>query len=130
MSASGDEIVEFLQSLAGEYLRGVLAYDEDGFDAVYVREDVMQDRAGDESLPEDLPIIHDLALAEERLPAEVSAFGRYHATVRVFDRAVLIQLVAGENRGYGISLDPEAARQLNQFVQQCTAFLEENGGRP
>ncbi len=129
MSLVREELVAFMKDVVGKYLRGVLAYDEDGFDAVYVREDVMRSRADDASLPEDLPVIHDLALTEERLPGEVSAFGRYHATVRVFDDAVLIQLVVGENRGYGISLDPEAARQLDQFVQRCTTFLEENGGR-
>lgn len=129
MSLAREELVEFMKDVAGEHLRGVLAYDENGFDMVYVREDVVQSRTTDASLAGELPIIHDLALTEERLPAEVSSFGRYHATVRVFDDAVLIQLVTGEMQGYGISLDPAAARQLNQFVQRCTTFLEENGGR-
>jgi hypothetical protein len=129
MSLPREKLVEFMKDVAGEHLRGVLAYDENGFDVAYVREDVMQSRAEDASLPEELPVIHDLALNEERLPAEVSAFGRYHATVRVFDDAVLIQLVSGEQQGYGISLDLAAARQLDRFVQRCTAFLEANGGR-
>jgi hypothetical protein len=90
MSLPREKLVDFMKDVAGEHLRGVLAYDENGFDVAYVREDVMQSRAEDASLPEELPVIHDLALNEERLPAEVSAFGRYHATVRVFDDAVLI----------------------------------------
>jgi hypothetical protein len=130
MTVPREELVAYVKDVAGEYLRGVLAYDENGFDVLYIREDVMEVRTDDPALSADLPVIHDLALAEERLPAEVSAFGRFHATVRVFDDAVLIQLVSGENQGYGISLDPEAARQLNRFVQQCTAFLDDNGGRP
>ena len=129
MSTVREELVTFMKDVAGEHLRGVLAYDENGFDVVYIREDIMQNRSGDASLADDLPVIHDLAMAEERLPAEVSSFGRYHATVRVFEQAVLVQLVVGESRGFGISLDPAAARQLSNFVQRCTGFLEENGGR-
>ena len=126
MTVRRDELVEFMKDVAGEYLRGVLAYDENGFEVVYLRDDIVEKRVADPTLQDDLPIIHELALQEERIPAEVGAFGRYHATVRVFSNAVVIQLVSGEKRGYGVSLDTEAARQLNNFIRRCTSYMDEN----
>lgn len=46
-------------------------------------------------------------------------FGDMHATVRLFDAAIVLHFPTGHNRGTVVSLAPEVARELDTFVGDC-----------
>jgi hypothetical protein len=46
-------------------------------------------------------------------------FGDLHATVRVFDDAIILHFPVAANQGVVVSLEPDAARQLTTFINRC-----------
>ena len=108
-------LVSFLQEQAGEYLRGVLKYDRETTDVLYLREDIRRkriqsqfDRIVRRVQPEATP-------AEER----AFPFGDLYVTVRRFDEAIVLHFPRGQDRGTLIALEPDAARDLNTFTTEC-----------
>jgi hypothetical protein len=53
--------------------------------------------------------------------------GHHHCTVRTYDRAVPLHFPQGEELGTVVTLDPEAASELNRFIALCLRELAATG---
>lgn len=112
---SADRLIDYLERRASDYHRGTVRYDGDGTDVLYLREDIRESRLSSQ-------IDRMLRrLRPEASPKEEPAFpfGDLHATVRLFDEAILLHFPTGTDRGIVVSLEPETARDLKTFIGEC-----------
>ena len=109
-----DDVVDHLQSHAGDTLQAVVVYRGDDHRDLYRREDVA-DRHNSSLEAE---VLEDIR--SDRRRHESDAAGRYEgdlrATVRVFAERVLVHFPRNEASGTVVVLDPTAASDLVAFV--------------
>ncbi|WP_224449322.1 hypothetical protein [Haloprofundus salilacus] len=98
----------------------MLQYDDDENDVLYLREDLREERLLSE-------IDRMLArLKPESLAAEERSFpfGELYVTVRRFESAIIMHFPMGKQRGIVVSLEPDAARNLNRFTSECIQQID------
>ena len=118
------ELFKYLEKRAGENLRGVVRYSQDSTDVPYLRDDVQEVR-----LESQVDRMLRRMRPESSSKEEMSfPFGDLHATLRIFDEAIILHFPLGADRGLVISLEPEAAAQLNSFVNGCLDRFGREGG--
>ena len=118
------ELFTYLEEQAGENLRGVVQYSKDSTDVPYLRDDVREVRLQSQ-VDRMLRRIRPESSSKEEM---AFPFGDLHATLRIFDEAIILHFPLGADRGLVISLEPEAAAQLNSFVNGCLDRLGREGG--
>ncbi|WP_336036824.1 DUF7522 family protein [Halobacterium yunchengense] len=123
VTTGADELVAFLQGEAGEYLRGAVYYSPTDHEVLYLRDD-LEDRYGDAELAELFAYYRD----QNRKAAAVEPFdlGTDHCTVHFYDEAILFHFVQPGPSGTVITLEPEAGRDVVQFITRCLKQLHEN----
>ena len=116
MSETGDaELVSYLKETAGDYLRGIVWYDGDEYEIRYIRDDLRTRR-----LQSDVDKMIDRLRGESRSRERRSfPFGEVNGTVRSFEEAMVMHFPSTQGRGTVVTLDPDAARQLNTFIGSC-----------
>lgn len=99
-----DEFVDELQSATGDRLRSVATYDEDGYDFLYLREE-LRDRA--ENVADD---VHQNLVLEgigkEYLEDRFGA-GDLNFTLHEFEELQAYHFVTGEHEGLFVGIDPD-----------------------
>jgi len=122
---TGERLVRFLDETTVGNLRTVVQYDDEGYDYLYGREDARRLDSDEETAA----FIDDLREEEvhEREREEMYNIGHHHCTVRVYDRAVLLHFPQGDEVGTVVTLDPEAASELNRFIALCLRELAGTG---
>lgn len=119
-NARVDDFVHFLEERAGEYLRGALRYDDEAYEMLYLRDDLRQTRFRSEVDR----IVARLREGSKDTEEAAFPFGAYHGSVRCFENATLLHFpLNGE--GIAVSLDPEAATNLNTFAGECLERIHE-----
>lgn len=114
--------LEYLQQRAGDSLRAVEWYREDEAELIYLRDDLdvgeVQPRADE---------IHQRLIGGESLaePQQLRELGPRLATINLHEEAVLINLPVGEQYGVVVGLEPEAARNLHDFVTDARTQLRD-----
>lgn len=116
-----DALLDYLREEAGSALRVVIWYTADDFGGLYVRDDLDREAVVDRAryLSERLTIGPDPL---DGSPME--SLGEERAMVQVREEAVIIRFPVTADRGLVVSLDVEAARDLHEFVTECTSRLE------
>lgn len=112
---STDRLIDYLERRASEYHRGTVRYDGNGTDVLYLREDIQETRLSSQIDRMLRRLRPETSSKEER----AFPFGDLHATVRIFDEAILLHFPTGQDRGIVVSLEPETARDLNTFIGEC-----------
>lgn len=118
---SADSLLTYLERQANTYHRGTVRYDGNSTDTLYLRDDIKETRLSSQ-------IDRMLRrLRPESSSKEESSFpfGDLHATVRLFDEAILLHFPTGKDRGIVVSLEPETARDLNTFIGECQKRIHE-----
>ena len=118
MAESG--LVAYLRDRTGESLRGVVRYDNDAIDILYLREDLREIRPQSQ-------IDHMLArvVPESNAREERSfPFGDLYVSVHRFEEAILMHFPTGDYQGVVVSLEPETARRLNKFTTECLKRIQ------
>jgi hypothetical protein len=120
MGEVSDDIVTDLRDAAGDAVRVVATYDENGYSLVHCRDDVAartQDRA---------PEVHeDLVLqgvGRERLEDLFEA-GDLHCSVHRFDDLTAFHFLADEYEGLFVSIDADVDVPLASFAETCRSYL-------
>ena len=121
MSEEASQFVGFLKRQAGENLRGVAHYYEDGYELLYAREDVS--RRYDEDRFEELFSTIRKEMSERTQQESVYELGTLHCTVRLFDDGIVLNFSQGDKIGTSVSLDPEVASNLTNFAHECIRHL-------
>lgn len=113
-------LTDYARQRAGDYLRGIVSYDGDSNEVIYLRDDVREQR-----------IQSEIDRMLERLRPEASAseersfpFGDLYVTVRRFDEAIIMHYPIGRDRGVVVSMEPDATRDLNRFTTECLKRLK------
>lgn len=122
----------YLERTQGDRLRVVATYDEDEYDWLYRRDDVVEKFSEDEFAASfETYRKVDPAVAEQ---ADIMRAGNHRATVNVYDDIVLIQFPLGEGRGAVVSLDAEVGADMVEIVadglQLLLADREDAGAVP
>lgn len=121
-SGRGEGLVEFLLAQVGDNLRSVVRYDTDGYDVVYIREDV-----GDQYSEADLEaVVRDLGIdAFEKGHQEgLYVHGDLNCTVRCFDDAIEMNFVFDRGDGIAVSLDGETFATQQTFIGTCLDLVD------
>jgi len=120
-------LLQLVHNRAGDAFRGAVRYDADGWDALYLRDDVAT-----ESLKRALPTITERACADRSIVPDdqYDRLGQHHATVELYDHAAVLHFREATDSGIVVSLDRDVAQGLGQFVNSCTAVLDgrQSGG--
>ncbi|UIP00788.1 hypothetical protein Hbl1158_05365 [Halobaculum sp. CBA1158] len=118
-----NELVQFLQQQAGEYLRGVVHYSDDDYDALYLRDDVA-DMYTDEELTEFVAYYREKN--RQLAPDRPFDLGTDHCTISMYDEAIIFHFTQGTDVGTVVTLSPEAGRDVVQFTTDCLEQLYHN----
>ncbi|WP_135829337.1 DUF7522 family protein [Halorussus halobius] len=111
--ASAPQLVEYLRRRVGDDLRRVVCYGEDETDVLFARGDRSDVESDAERAVQYLR--HESRSRERR----TFPFGELNGTVRSFEDAVVMHFPLAQSRGIVVTLDPNAARQLNAFMDEC-----------
>jgi len=117
----GERLVRFLEREAGKHLRGALVYDEDGYEMLFLRDDIRRVRLRSE-VDEIVGLLRDSSKGVEE---GTFPFGDFHGSVRCFEEATFLHFPLDDG-GVAVSLDPGAARDLNTFAGACLEHIHEN----
>lgn len=120
---AANRLVEFLQTRAADYLRGAVHYSADDYESLYMRPDV-DDLYSAEKMEELFRYYR--RKNREQNSDEPFDLGNNHCTVDFYDDAILFHFTQGEEVGTVITLDPEAGRDIIQFITECIALLHED----
>ena len=114
---NSSNVVSTLRKEVGEQLRVVGEYDDEGYDLLYVRDDI---RPAVEEL--DLERIHrELVLqgiGREHLE-DLYEGGRLQCSVHRFDELTACHFVESETTGRYVSIDSDATVDFETFVETC-----------
>ena len=113
------DLHDFLEDRAGTLYRATVRYDGDSTDVLYLRDDVREDRMRSEIDR----MLRRLRPESKSKETRSFPFGQLHATVRSFEEAVVMHFPIGRDRGIVVSLEPEAAKNLNTFIRRCQKRL-------
>lgn len=116
---------EYVQEQARDAYRAAFCYDDEGWEAIHVREDLATDRL-EAAVPKAYEQIQE---AEPLLSGdEYPQLGRLSATTEIHENGVLLHFPEGPDRGTVITLDREVARRLVGFTDECRSILEPADG--
>lgn len=114
------ELITYLRSQAGDYLRGVATYNAEEYSVLYLRDDLRT-----QHFETDLDKIHDRLRYESRAREQRAfPFGPLDGTVRLFEEAMVLHYPHTQERGTVITLDPEVGRDLAAFMRECEKRIE------
>jgi len=102
--------VPTLRHVAGDALRAVAAYERDGLELLYERDDVSQKETAIDRIHEEI--------GREYLE-RLFGVGRWHCTMHCFDRATCIHSAEGEFSGVFVSVDSGANGDLDELAVAC-----------
>jgi len=116
-----------LRATAGEALRVVATYDRDGYDPVYVREDVSERLGGRaDAVHEELVL---QGIGREYLEDLFDA-GDLQCSMHRFDELTAFHFVAAEYTGLFVSVDSDAEVSLASFAETCKRYMDEGDPAP
>ena len=114
------ELTPYLKDAAGEYLRGVVWYEDNEYDIRFIRDDLRTKR-----LKSEVDTMIDRLRRESRAgERRAFPFGDVNATVRSFEEAMVMHFPSTQGQGTVVTFDPEVARQLNTFIGNCLDCID------
>lgn len=111
------QLVEFLQDQAGSALRSAAHYDTDGYEFLYLRDDVADQYTKDELRVVFETLSNEHATATEQ--QQVLHLGQHCCSVQVYDEGIMLNFAQTDTVRTLITLDPEAGRNLMTFIKNC-----------
>lgn len=124
--AGSDEFVEFNLERAGQTVRSVARYDADTTEVLFLRDDVAEhyEPTSIEAVLRDLRQEGEQATRQEHLYAH----GELNSIIRCFDGGIEMHFPYGESAGLAVALEPPAAQNLYEFVDDCLDQIAANAG--
>jgi hypothetical protein len=115
---SAQRLTTYCRERAGEDLRSVVEYNDDGYVVAYLREDLQTQYNGDEfdDLVQQAQEVHKQLVAAG---GTGSPLGNAQATVHYFEHAFVIQLVVDEQQGYFATFNSSVGQTLGAFITDC-----------
>lgn len=117
-------LANFFKQEVGQSLRLVGHYTDDEIDLVYLRTD-LQKRYDEADFQQTFAIHRQDKAAAAKQQSVISA-GNHHATLRIYDEALVFNFVQTDDMGTIVSVAPEVGRDLLTFVTRCLKQLQAN----
>lgn len=114
----------FFKQEVGQSLRLVGHYTDAEIDLVYLRADLQQ--RYDEGDFQQTFAIHRQDKAAAAQQQSVIAAGNHHATLRIYDEAIVFNFAQTDEIGTVVSVTPEVGRDLLTFVTRYLEQLQTN----
>lgn len=108
-----DRLTEYLRHRAGNNLRGVVQYDDEAFEVIYVRDGLDTD-----AFRKRVEHIHTSIVERPAPQTGDDSFGKPYATLSVREHAVVLNLRWNASEGLLVGLEPDAARDLVAFIHE------------
>lgn len=118
---STQDLADFLQRKADDYLRSVIHYEGETYNIVFLRDDVKSGYS-DEDVEE---IVEELFWEGYSTPLQESVYphGELNCTIRCFENVVGMHFPHDDTAGTAVSMDAQAARDLYSFVGDCLTVI-------
>ena len=120
MHESASRLVAFLKKQAGNHLRGAIHYSKDGYDSLYMREDI-EELYSDAKMQELVEYYQHQSTVQTA--EEPFSLGNCHCNISCYDNAILFHFAQGDDVGTVITLDPEAGSDILGFITRCLKIL-------
>lgn len=115
-----EELLEYLQTRAGDALRVISWYSDDDWGTLFVRDDLDRDNVEDRVDYSS----HQLSNRRRSWRGDpLAELGDEQAMVQVREKAVIIHFPMEGEGGIFVSLDTDVARDLHGFVVDCAEKL-------
>lgn len=119
-----EEFVEFLRDRTRGALRLVGQYHANGYELVYLRDD-LQGEYSEYEVEGQMDSFRRDAKTGSQQEQQLAA-GHQHCSIRVFDETIIFNIHHEEEIGTIISLDPVAGRELLEFIGTIIEELEQS----
>ena len=114
------DLIRLVKDRAGRTFRSAWKYDDEGWDALYVRGDIATEEL-ENTISE---LIQNAREYEPIVPHDIySGMGRTEAMIELHEDAILLYFRESETEGVAVTLDKEAGQDLATFVERCIALL-------
>lgn len=114
-------LVAYVEKSAGDALRAVVEYEDADIEVLYHRDDLEEATVERRTRSIYDQIVQARTSRDDALAKDL---GRKRVTLQIRQEAVLIHLLETRQRGHIISLEPEAARDLVTFLNDCLQYVE------
>lgn len=121
MGAEQKQLVDFLKEEVGDRLRAVGRYDKDGYDVMYIREDVIEEFSHD-----DIEEIHHEMVLKGLGNQHIEALfndENLDCSIYQFETTVRLHFVMEDYRGYYVSFDYDGDTNPSRIVDKCKGML-------
>lgn len=122
-SDAAERLAASCRQRVGDGLRTVVEYDSDGFEVVFIREELRDVYDGSE-YGELIREAVEVQEAVQRTDTESGPLGPEEATVHAFEQAFVFQFPVERSRGVIVSIDRDVGRFLGEFVNSCRVAMD------
>ena len=122
MGEGYENLLSYLEGELGDRVRAVGTYTEDGYNAIYVRDDVSEEFTRDE-IEE---IHHEMVLkglGSQRIEALFNDES-LNCSIYQFENIVRLHFVHEDYRGYYVSFDYNPGTNTHKIVERCREIVE------
>lgn len=119
METRHDALVDVLEERAGDSFRSAGYYDANSESLLYVRDNLTE-----ETMAQRLEYIVERIRNREPMIEPSKAAGRCKADIELYEKFVIIHWYLEDQRGIITSFEPEVARRLTEFIEECNTALE------
>lgn len=112
------QLLDHVERRAGDYFRGLATYEDHDVTLRASRPDLDSEEMRDRAME------LRLAVRPQESFKSTDTLGKARAIVQIRDHAVILHFPIDDTRGYLIGLEPEAARDLNEFIEECRTLIE------
>lgn len=121
-----DRLVEYCQQRAGEQVRSVIRYAKEDFEIAYLRSD-LEEQYTRKRLANVVEIGRRIHRIRVRLDTEETPLGRAEASVRTYEKTIVLQIPIEQQRGVLATFDPAVGRDLLAFIDECQEHVLDQG---
>lgn len=122
MEAAYEDLVDYLQDAVGDSLRAVGRYDQEGYDVLYIREDVAQEYSS-----ADIEQIHHEMVLKGLGNQHIESLFKQEAlscSIYQFEDTARLHFVHQDYRGFYVSIDLDDDVNPSKIAAKCQDIVE------
>jgi hypothetical protein len=114
---TGAELIEYAQNQVGDALRTVAILYEEGFEVVYLRDDLSKNY--DPTQYKEIAASFRIDLKEDLHQSSESLIGEKISTIHYHENAYVFQFLHEDCHSLLLSVEPDVGERLQYFIEGC-----------